>query len=277
MTSQDDTNTVSASVVLLIPTRNESSNIAEFLHRLSVGVAGLPVSFAAVLADDSDDDTIAVARASCPEGLRLHPIYRPPELRRGTISGALLYGLKFVSADVVVVIDADLQHPPELLATLIEPLLSDTSGVQITVGTRYVEGGSAAGLTTPWRRLASRLASAAIHLLFPRTRGVTDPASGYFGYRTECVEGVELNPVGFKLLTEILVRSRAQRIGEVPYRFQERSGGLSKFSILDGVDFLRHLLRLRRSVGGRSQPRLEVQNLIGLSADQVPIPPADHR
>jgi dolichol-phosphate mannosyltransferase len=265
------TYTVSSPVVLLVPTRNETANIAEFLERVgrTVGTDTTPVTV--VLVDDSDDDTLALARAHCPPTIDLHAFFRPPDDRVGTISGALLFGLRHIAADVVVVIDADLQHPPEVLPKLIAPLVDDAADV--TVGTRYVPGGSASGLTTRWRRLASRWAGLAIHILFPRTRAVTDPASGLFGYRTETVAGIALRPVGFKMLTEILVRSRGTRVVEVPYRFQARVGGLSNFSAIDGVDFIRHLLRLRRSVGLRRLPQLTVRRT---RADEVAASPTGH-
>lgn len=230
-------------VTLLVPTRNEAANIDEFVCRVERAMAGSGLRWDVVFADDSDDSTpeIIAGLADRPSPLRV--VHRSPAQRQNSISGALLAALPMAKGEVVVVIDADLQHPPEVLPRLIDPIVE--ARADVVIGTRYRPGGSPEGLTGFWRRVGSRGAGSLSRVMFPGLWRCTDPASGLFAFRRDLLDGVRLRPLGFKFLVELVVRARPDPIAEVPYVFASRNGGLSKATVRDGIVLLRHLLSLR--------------------------------
>jgi dolichol-phosphate mannosyltransferase len=157
--------------------------------------------------------------------------------------------------------DADLQHPPEIIPDLITAGLRD--GADLVVGSRYAGGGSNDGLAGGYRQLVSRGSTMLTKALF-RTAllQVSDPMSGLFAIRTSSLEADELRPLGYKILLELVVRNRPGRIVEVPYAFQQRHAGESKSSAAEGVRFLKHLGMLRL---GAQRTRMVVFALIGMS------------
>jgi dolichol-phosphate mannosyltransferase len=114
------------------------------------------------------------------------------------------------------------------------------------VASRYLPGGGRPGLSAP-RRLVSQVTRGLAQVLLSGARRSTDPLSGFFVLRRAVIEGVILRPVGFKILLEILVRGRFQRVAEVPYVFTDRAGGQTKATIGQGAKFLRHVVALTAS------------------------------
>jgi dolichol-phosphate mannosyltransferase len=162
--------------------------------------------------------------------------------RKMGLASAVLDGMKVAKHELVAVMDADLQHPPELLPKLLEKA---KEGHDVVVASRYAEGGGVEGWSF-WRRLISRGATLLAHALLPRTREVEDPLSGFFLFRKCVVEGVELNPTGYKLLLEVLVRGRYGSVAEVPYVFEARRRGRSKLGLKEIFDYVALLLRLMK-------------------------------
>ncbi len=243
---------------VVIPTRNESANVAALLGRLQAALAA--VSHELVIVDDSDDDTPqAFARADSP-GLRLH--HRDPAQRAGGLSTAVVGGLSLARGRYVVVMDADLQHPPELVPTL---LAAVRGGCDVAVASRYMRGGSGTGLDGKGRRMVSRVAGRVARTLFAEARASTDPLSGFFCCRRDLIQGLELRPVGFKILLELLVCSPPLRVTDVALRFQPRAAGQSKASLHQGRLFLRHLSSLIRDVPGSARRwKFSAVGLVGL-------------
>jgi dolichol-phosphate mannosyltransferase len=118
-------------------------------------------------------------------------------------------------------------------------------GHDVVVASRYVEGGGAEGWSF-WRRLISRGATLLAHALLPQTRKVKDLLSGFFLLKKSVVEGVELNPTGYKLLLEVLVRGRYGSVVEVPYVFKARRRGRSKLGLKEVFDYVVFLFKLMR-------------------------------
>ncbi len=144
------------------------------------------------------------------------------------------------------VIDADLQHPPELLLKLWGEIVR---GGDLAVASRHVEGGGVSDWS-PIRRFLSRGAQTLGLVILPEVIGrVSDPMSGYFMVRRPSIAGRTLSPVGYKILIEVIARGRVPWIGEVGYVFQERQEGESKVTSKQYIDYLRHLVRLRFSLG----------------------------
>ncbi|MEV5822607.1 glycosyltransferase [Micromonospora haikouensis] len=243
-------------LTVIVPTRNEAENIPVLMGRLAPLLA--PLRAELLFVDDSDDGTdgvIAAASAEAPVPVRL--LHRPPEARPGGLGGAVLLGARHALGEWVLVMDADLQHPPESAATL--AAVAMRHDVDVVIGTRYAGRGSSVGLDGPLREATSSAATRLVKAMFPRRLAtVSDPMSGLFAFRRAAVRLDRMNPLGFKVLLELLVRHPGARVAEVAYEMAPRHEGRSKASLREGVTFLRHLSRLRgrRLVGQiRRRPR----------------------
>ena len=229
---------------VIVPTRNEAGNVSALLARLGPAMASLAAEILVV--DDSDDQTPQVLRehaATCPVPVRL--LHRVAAHRRGGLGSAVAAGIRHARGAWVLVLDADLQHPPEAAATLARTAMRHD--VDIVVGTRYAGTGSGEGLGGAARSLTSSSATRLAKALFPRRLAtISDPMSGLFAFRTAVVDPDRLQPVGFKILLEILIRHPSARVAEVTYEMAARHSGDSKAGLREGLMFLRHLVRLRR-------------------------------
>ena len=229
---------------VVVPTRNEEDTVGPLLEGLA---AVLPAHQTEVIVvDDSSDATpqaLADSATRCPLPVSL--LHRPAGARHGGLSTAVIAGVRGARGDWVLVMDADLQHPPEVAAMLAR--IAMRHDVDIVVGTRYAGSGSSAdGLAGHGRTLASNWATRLAKSAFPRRLAmVSDPLSGLFAFQRAAVNLDRLKPVGFKILLEILVRNPVARVAEVSYCFAPRHAGRSKASMRQGLIFLRHLARLR--------------------------------
>src|SRR6266700_7258416 len=231
-------------MTVIVPTRNEKDSIELLLARLGPAVA--PLGAELIVVDDSDDETpdvLAEVAGTCPVPVRL--LHRPPGSRKGGLGGAVIAGARHARGEWVLVMDADLQHPPETAAVLASTAMRHDC--DIVVGTRYASHRSAAdGLGSGRRVFVSSHATRLVKDLFPRRLAmVSDPLSGLFAFRRASVNLDRLKPTGFKVLLEILVRNPVARVAEVAYHFEPRAAGDSKASLVQGAAFLRHLARLR--------------------------------
>lgn len=157
--------------------------------------------------------------------------------------------------------DADLQHPPHLVPELVGE--GERTGADLVVASRYIPGGSRAGLAGSYRIAVSRGATWLTKGLFPRAlRGISDPMSGFFAMRRAVVTADALKPLGYKILLELAVRCRPAEVAEVPFVFQDRYSGESKSSAREGMRFLAHLAALRSAT---PLARMIGFGLIGLS------------
>ncbi len=238
-------------LTVIVPTRNEADNIPPLLERLDRALAGLDAEV--LFVDDSDDDTperIIAARATAAHPVRV--LHRPPEARAGGLGSAVLLGMAQSSATWAVVMDGDLQHPPEVVPELVRT--GDTSGADVVVASRYTGEGSASGLSSAQRNWVSKGSTMLARGMFPRQmHACTDPMSGFFAVRLASLDLSRLRPDGFKILLEIIARSRRLHVAEHPFTFAERHAGDSKASWREGMIFLRRLAALRGAAffGGR--------------------------
>ncbi|WP_393078906.1 glycosyltransferase [Streptomyces sp. LN704] len=244
-------------VTIVVPTFNEAGNVPELLRRITESVpARLPCEV--VFVDDSTDDTpdvIVRAAQDCPFPVTV--LHR--EQPTGGLGGAVVEGLRAATSDWIVVMDGDLQHPPSLVPELVGS--GERSGAGLVVASRYIKGGSRAGLAGGYRIAVSRGATWLTKTLFPRRlRGISDPMSGFFAIRRSAVTADILQPLGYKILLELAVRSRPRQVTEVPFVFQDRFAGESKSSAREGFRFLRHLAGLRTA---SPVARMVVFGLIG--------------
>ncbi len=230
---------------LVIPTYNEGKNVNKIVSLLSGTLdRAIPGAYELIIVDDnSPDGTWEIAQALMSEYPQLRVMRRVEE--RG-LSTAVIRGWQAARGQVLGVIDADLQHPPELLLQLWGEI---RRGADLAVASRHVEGGGVSDWSVI-RRFLSRGAQTVGLILLPGVVGrVSDPMSGYFLVRRHCLVGRTLSPLGYKILIEVLARGRVPWIGEVGYVFQERQEGESKVTSKQYIDYLRHLWRLRLSLG----------------------------
>ncbi len=246
-------------ISLVIPTFNEAGNIPELLARLASAVPA-DLTCEVIFVDDSTDDTPRVI-AETARDCRLAVSVMHRDKPEGGLGGAVAAGLREASAPWIVVMDADLQHPPSLVPQLVAT--GQRAGADLVVASRYTAGGSHTGLDGGFRVLASSLTTRLAKLTFRRQlRQVSDPMSGFFAVRAAALDTGLLRPLGYKILLELIVRCRLRRVTEVPYQFQDRFAGESKASLSEGWRFLRHLVMLRCS-GVRAS--MLAFGLIGLS------------
>jgi len=232
-----------ASVTIVVPTFNESDNVPELVRRLDA-VRGDAHIDEVIFVDDSTDDTPAVIeRTSRRAGVSVRLLHRADAERTGGLSGAVVAGIAAAQSPWVLVMDADLQHPPEDVPRLMAA--AEGADVDTVVASRYCAGGDAHGLDGGLRRLVSTGSTRLAALLFPlRLRRCTDSMTGFFAVRRGAIDLDSLRPRGFKILLEILVRHRV-RVVEVPFVFAQRRSGDSKASMREGLRFVVQLAALR--------------------------------
>jgi dolichol-phosphate mannosyltransferase len=227
-------------ISVVIPTFNEKDNITPLVERLSRTFANR--NFEILLVDDNSKDGTVDIAAALAEKYPVKVLVRKSE--RG-LATAVLHGFKYAQGDIIGVMDADLQHPPEINADLLKAV---ENGADMAVASRYVPGGGCPnwGLT---RRIISKGALSIAHLFLPSTRKVKDPMSGFFMFKREGLEKSEFKPIGYKILLEMLVVGHFPNVVEVPFIFEDRSTGASKMKARQQIDYLKHVFSLMRRNG----------------------------
>ncbi len=239
------------SLSLVIPTYNESKNISKLIAILDNLLSSIfEQNYELIVVDDdSPDRTWEVAQSLIPKYPQLRVIRRQQEQGLCT---AVIRGWQAATGQILGVIDGDLQHPPQTLLRLIAAI---KDGADLAVASRHVSGGGVSDWSLN-RRLLSRGAQTLGLIILPGVIGrVSDPLSGYFLVRRNAIAQCNLNPLGYKILIEILARGKINKITEVGYIFQERQAGTSKVTKQHYFDYLQHLLRLRLSLGKIAQIR----------------------
>ncbi|MGH9601782.1 MAG: polyprenol monophosphomannose synthase [Terriglobales bacterium] len=231
---------------LVLPTYNEAANLERMVRALTGVLDAAGVSFEIVIVDDSSPDgTGGIAdQLAAGSGGHVRALHRTNERGLGT---AVVTGWRAAHGEILAVMDADGQHPPGLLPRLLAAL---DQGAEVAIASRYISGSDIPRWNS-LRRWGSRLATAITRLALPRAAaGVRDPLSGCFALRRELIQGVELKPLGFKILLEVLMRAPITRVAEVEYVFAAREAGKSKLSarvaLLDAMQIVRTSWQGRR-------------------------------
>jgi dolichol-phosphate mannosyltransferase len=227
-------------ITLIVPSYNEKDNVAPLVERVHKALDGY--NYELLLVDDnSTDGTIEAA-----EGLAAkYPVRVIVRRDEKGLATAVVHGIRNAGGEIIGVMDADLQHPPEVLPGLVRAM---EDGADMVFGSRYIPGGGCPN----WgrlRRIISKAASAMCHLLLPSTRAVKDPMSGLFMFRRANVDADRLKPIGYKIALEVLLVGDFKNVVEVPYIFEDRSAGASKLKASTQIDYLKHLLSLMARTG----------------------------
>ncbi|MCC7292475.1 MAG: glycosyltransferase family 2 protein [Phycisphaerales bacterium] len=222
-------------VSIIVPTYNESGSIGPLLRRIEAAVVGKAIACEILVMDDSPSaETVEAARAA-PLSIPLRAIRRSGA--RG-LSEAVMEGIREARGRFVLVMDADLQHPPESIADLVRAL---REGADFVIGSRHVPGAGAPRFSA-LRRLNSWGASLLCRpLLHAR---VTDPMSGFFGCLREAAVAADLRATGYKIGLELLVKTHPVRVVEAPITFGARHAGASKMTLREQGKYVQHLARL---------------------------------
>lgn len=228
-------------VSVIVPTYNECDNLPELVERIARSLSELDYEII-VVDDDSPDGTWKVAE----ELSEKYPIKVIRRTRERGLSSAVIRGFKEAKGDVFVVLDADLQHPPEIIPELIRAIEND--GADVAIASRYVKGGGVENWYW-YRKLISKAAIVLARVALPKIRKIRDPMSGFFALRRGVIEGVTLNPVGFKILLEVLIKGKYSKVVEVPFVFGLRKAGKSKLGGKTMVNYLKHVIKLMKWSG----------------------------
>lgn len=226
---------VGIGVSIVVPTYNEKENIPELLKKIE-SVVGLNHVYEVIVVDDSSPDGTYDKTREMSEKYLVKAIKR--ENGKG-LATAVLRGVEESSSDTIVVMDA--QHPPEKIPELVSEI---DKGKDIAIGSRFVEGGSVGDFGL-FRNIISRGADLLARTVFEDVRNVKDIQSGFFAFKKNILNNSkDFNPVGYKILLELLVMGNHGEVSEVGYEFGERKSGESKLGIVSILDYLQHLWSL---------------------------------
>jgi dolichol-phosphate mannosyltransferase len=234
-------------VSIVVPTYGEAENLPELVERVASAMRETERCWRlTVVDDDSRDGTPEVMDGLAAAG---HPVRLITRTEERGLSSAVLRGFREAEGDLLVCMDADLSHPPEALPRLLDCL--EETDAEFAIGSRYVEG---AGTDEDWgvrRWLNSKVAT----LLARPFTAARDPMAGFFAMPRAVFERAEqLNPVGYKIGLELMVKCGVSRVGEVPIHFADRKRGESKLTLKEQLNYLTHLKRLADyKFGGFSQ------------------------
>jgi len=222
-------------ISVIIPTYNERGNIALLVSRLA---AVLPRGSEMVVVDDNSPDGTAAAVEELAAG---YPSLRLVE-RKGKLglASAVVAGAAAAHGDRLVVMDADLSHPPEAVPLLASAL----DACDLAIGSRLLRGGG----VSSWpfhRRVISRGAEFLARILLGVK--VSDPMSGFFAVRQDVFAKTRFRARGYKLLLNILADNPRIRVKELPYVFSDRHAGETKLGPGEVLNYVLDLLRMRFS------------------------------
>jgi dolichol-phosphate mannosyltransferase len=223
-------------ISVIVPTYGEAENLRLLVPRIGTVLeqAGLRGEIL-IVDDDSPDDTVAVC-AQLAERLPVRLLVRKGQ--RG-LSTAVLFAARQARGDILLVMDADLSHPPEKIPELYQAIRSGEA--DFVLGSRYVASGSTDRNWGLYRWINSQLGR---WLARPLVRA-QDPGAGFFAlHRTTLERAGPLNPISYKVGLELLVKCGCRKVKEVPIHFQNRVHGQSKLSLREQINYLHHLFRL---------------------------------
>ncbi len=246
-------------ISIIIPTFHEAENIPELVCQISNVLTGEHVDYEVIIVDDNSRDGIESAVKTLSEK---YPVQLHTRIDEKGLSSAVIKGFTLARGDIFVVMDADLSHPPSKITELIRPIIDGES--DFVIGSRFVPGGSVPHFN--WFRKLNAWVS---RILARPLAAVRDPMSGFFAFPWHVVPGHDiLNPLGFKIGLELLVKSEPENIREIPIQFQKRLHGESKLSLKEQLLYIAHLSRLY-SYRYKSLVQLIQFSLVGASG--VPI------
>ena len=230
-------------ISIIIPTYNESENIIKILH--SIGeILPKNIPTQAIVVDDNSPDGTGKIVEDYLKNVKKIADYTIEIIHRKAKDGlgsAILKGIQQAKGDTIVVMDSDFSHPPQIIPKLIESIKKYQ--YDIAVASRYIKGGKIQGWSLK-RKIISKSAT----LIAKKGLGIDtkDPMSGFFAFKRNIIKELNIDAIGYKILLEILVKTKNVNIKEIPYTFQDREFGSSKLSSGTIFDYCRSVWKLYR-------------------------------
>ncbi len=223
-------------VSIIVPTFREAKNIPVLTERIHEAMKAARIAYEVIVVDDNSQDGIEEAVNQLKK--KKFPISIKVRLTERGLSSAVIEGFRLAKGTVFAVMDADLSHPPEKIPELVAPIMGGSA--EFVVGGRFVPGGSAEHFN--WFRRLNAWVSKTLARPFTTVR---DPMAGFFAFPISILPDLTLlNPLGFKIGLEVIVKGNPRTTMEIPIQFKERLYGESKLSIKEQVNYLRHIIRL---------------------------------
>ncbi len=239
-------------ISIIIPTYNESKNILQVLKSIAENLPKRILTEAIIVDDNSPDGTGKIVEdyINTVKKIANYTIDVIHRKAKSGLSSAILKGIQHAKGDTIIVMDSDFSHPPKIIPRLLDALKKYQC--DIVVASRYVKGGNVSGWPLK-RKLLSKVAT----LVAKKGLGVriTDPMSGFFAFRRQIIKGLKFDAIGYKMLLEILVKTKGVSVKEIPYTFTDRKFGSSKVTITTALEYARSVRKLYRY--GKSERRKE--------------------
>lgn len=223
---------------IIIPTYNEKDNLRKVLYLVTKSLVK-NVEYEIVVVDDNSPDGTGKIADEISNNLELiSVIHRPKKMG---LTSAIIDGFAISKGEFIGVLDADLQHSPEVLQNFFNEI---ELGADLVIASRYIKGGNCNGWNI-FRKIVSRSATSIAHIFLPKSRTIMDPLSGFFIFKKKQLCDVQITGIGCKILLEIIVNCNFKKIVEVPYSFKKRAKGSSKLGFQSYIDFLKliHVLK----------------------------------
>lgn len=244
-------------VSIIIPTYNESKNILNILKSIKENIPQ-NISAEAIVVDDNSPDGTGKIVDEYLRTIKNATNYTIDIIHRKTKSGlssAILNGIENAKGETILVMDSDFSHPPQIIPKMIEALKKSHS--DIVVASRYVSGGG----IKKWS-LKRKFLSKFANKIAKKFLGIkiNDPMSGYFAFQRGIINELNFDAIGYKMLTEILVKTKGAKVKEIPYTFTDRTEGKSKLDLKIILDYLRSVWKLYQY--GQSMSKHEKRNSV---------------
>lgn len=236
-------------LTVVVPTFNEGKNIKNLVKQIDAALKG--IDYEILFVDDSKDNTPDIIRKVAEEYPTVRMEHREHESGLAT---AVLKGFRMAKGEYIACMDADLQHPPIILKYMYKAM---KSGADLCIPSRLIPGGDDGGLNW-YRKFVSGTARKIGQFMLPCLRKISDPTSGLFMFRREVIEHADLQPIGWKIMVEVLAMGTYSKIIEIPYKFQQRTAGESKLSGKVTMEYLKQLKNLRGRYNKKNQYTVEV-------------------
>ena len=227
-------------VSIILPTYNESQNILKILKSIGESIPK-KISFETIIIDDNSPDGTGNIVEEYVENVRefahntINVIHR--KAREG-LSSAIMSGIQQATGDTIVVMDSDLSHPANIIPKMLDALKSKCD---LVIASRYVPDGAIEGWNLK-RKLISKTATE----IAKKCLGIdtADPMSGFFAFKKKIINDLKFDAIGYKMLLEILVKTKEVNVTEIPYTFTDRQFGVSKLDTRTILDYLKSVWRL---------------------------------
>ncbi len=224
---------------IIIPTYNEADNILRLINEIIKYIPSYISSEIIIVDDNSPDNTgfIVEEYARNIDKIRLRVLHRD---KKDSLSSAIIDGIKIAEGENILVMDADLSHPPSLIPSMIR----EVERHDLVIASRYIDGGKIIGW--PLKRKMISIVAKKIAEYVLRLGHIKDPLSGFFIFKKEILNSIKFDGLGYKLLLEIIVKTSNINIKEVPYTFTNRNAGESKLDLATMIAYLKSIWRLYR-------------------------------